>query len=360
MTVAKTQALIVICGPTAAGKSGLALALAQRFGSVILSADSRQVYRGFDIGTAKPSPQEQAQVPHGLIDLCDPRETLTLGDYQQRARVLIEQYQAAGQVQYQVQARHQGESADSAQPQSQPPGPAQGERPAIACPLLVGGTGLYIKSITRGLRIPRVPPQAELRSQLARLGQTHNYSLLGAVDRTAQARIHPNDALRTQRALEVFYATGQPISAQQGEEPPDYPILQIGIDTGMDTGMDTGNALKTGDAAGEDRLRQRIAQRTDQMVAAGFVEEVAGLVQRYGDSLPLLSTLGYAEMRQHLRGEIDLTEAKRLTVLHSRQFAKRQRTWFRALPEIEWFDADAEDLVDRVGARVEAFWGAIA
>lgn len=306
---AKTQALIVICGPTAAGKSGLAMAIAQRLNSVILSADSRQVYRNFDIGTAKPSLAEQQQVVHELVDICEPTETLTLGDYQQRAQQLVAQYQA------QLDCH---------------------------CPLLVGGTGLYIKSITQGLKIPRVPPQPGLRVQLDQQGQKLNYALLASVDAAAVERIHPNDAVRTQRALEVFYTTGRPISEQQGENPPQYPILHIGVDS-------------LNDGEGNDRLRPRIARRTALMVKAGFVEEVKALVDRYGEDLPLLDTLGYAEMRQHLRGEVELAEAQRQVVLHTRQFAKRQRTWFHAVPEIEWFNSADGDLIEPVWQRVSQF-----
>ena len=306
---AKTQALIVICGPTAAGKSGLAMAIAQRLNSVILSADSRQVYCDFDIGTAKPSLAEQQQVTHELVDICQPTMTLTLGDYQQRTQQLIAKYQS---------------------------------QLDCGCPLLVGGTGLYIKSITKGLKIPRVPPQPHLRVQLNQQGQKLNYALLRSVDFPATERIHPNDAVRTQRALEVFYTTGQPISDQQGENPPPYPILQIGVDS-----------LRG--AEEKDRLRDRIAHRTDLMVESGFVEEVKTLVERYGEDLPLLNTLGYAEIRQYLRGEVDLAEAKRQVVLHTRQFAKRQRTWFRAVPEIEWFDSGDADLVEQAWERISQF-----
>src|SRR6476469_6840657 len=142
--------LIAICGATATGKSGLALALAQRLGSAIVSADSRQVYRKFDIGTAKPSAAEQQIVPHYLIDICDPTETLTVADYQQQAQVLINQMRQQGGI-----------------------------------PLLVGGTGLYIKAVTRGLKIPRVAPHMELRSQLSSLAQTQLYQMLQQVDPSA-------------------------------------------------------------------------------------------------------------------------------------------------------------------------------
>lgn len=295
--------LITICGATATGKSGVALALAGRLQSSILSADSRQVYREFDIGTAKPTAVDRTCVPHHLIDICDPTETLTLAEYQQQAQKLI---------------------ADVDFPVSPPL-------------LLVGGTGLYIKSIVRGLKIPRVAPMPELRSQLAELGQSQCYAMLQQVDRSAAEKIHLNDPVRTLRALEVFYATGRPISEQQGENPPNYPILQIGLDCAIDVLVD------------------RIKQRTEQMLERGWIAEVEYLCKKYGCDLPLLNTLGYQEMKQYLAGEIKLEEAKELTILHTRQFAKRQRTWFRAYPEIEWFDVSIPDLCDRVWRRVAEF-----
>ncbi|NJK75380.1 MAG: tRNA (adenosine(37)-N6)-dimethylallyltransferase MiaA [Oscillatoriales cyanobacterium RU_3_3] len=291
--------LIVICGATATGKSGIASSVAQKLRSAILSADSRQVYREFDIGTAKPNKVDRASVPHYLIDICDPTETLTLSEYQQQAQNLI----------------------------------AAADSPL----LLVGGTGLYIKSIVRGLKIPRVAPMPELRSQLAELGQSQCYAILQQVDRSAAAKIHGNDSFRTLRALEVFYATGRPISEQQGENPPDYPILQIGLDGDVEVLVD------------------RIRQRTKQMLASGWVAEVEYLGEKYGWDLPLLNTLGYAEMKQYLAEKVTLEEAENLTVLHTRQFAKQQRTWFRAYPEIEWFDVSLPDLSDRIWERVARF-----
>jgi tRNA dimethylallyltransferase len=303
-----TPKLVVICGATASGKSGLAIALhqwlkAQQQDSVILSADSRQVYREFSIGTAKPNAFEQSQAPHFLLDLCDPRETLTVAEFQAQAQAIIRK--------------------------------CHGEQPPTL-PLLVGGTGLYIKSVTHGMQIPRVAPEAELRRQLTAIGQVQCHAMLQQVDPVAGVKIHANDQVRTLRALEVFYVTGRPLSEQQGEHPPSYPILPIGLDT--------------------PEIDDRIARRTAQMFEQGFVEEVRSLVGIYGDDLPLLATLGYAEVRQYLRGEIDRAEAQRLTVLHTRQFAKRQRTWFRGMAGIEWFDSNAPDLVTRVCDRVREFY----
>lgn len=297
--------LLVICGATASGKSGLAIGVArslQTHGieSVIISADSRQVYREFSIGTAKPNAFELSQAKHYLVDVCDPTETLTVAEFQQMAQTIVADCHRRGVV-----------------------------------PILAGGTGLYIKSIVRGMKIPRVPPHHDLRDQLAHLGQSACYAMLQQVDPQATVKIHPNDRLRTLRALEVFYVTGRPLTQQQGEHPPDYPIIAIGLDT--------------------PQIDNRIARRTAQMFEQGFVQEVQTLVDKYGEDLPLLNTLGYAEVRQYLRGEISQAAALQLTVLHTRQFAKRQRTWFRADPTIQWLDSDAPNLGAAVCTRFQRF-----
>ncbi|MEM7757959.1 MAG: tRNA (adenosine(37)-N6)-dimethylallyltransferase MiaA [Cyanobacteria bacterium P01_A01_bin.40] len=292
--------LIVICGATASGKSGLALEIAQRLNSVIISADSRQIYREFDIGTAKPTLSEQKLVPHYQIDICEPTATLTLAEYQQQTQALISHHQTV-------------------------------------TPLLVGGTGLYLDSITKGLKIPRVSPQPGLRSQLSALGQTQIHGWLSQIDPIAAQKIHPNDQFRTLRALEVFYATGIPISAQQGENPPKYPILQIGLDCSVEA------------------LYRRIANRTQQMIDLGLVREVEYLCDQYGADLPLLDTLGYAEIKQYLEGKLDLEQAIAQIVTHTRQFAKRQRTWFRKNQQINWFDNTSPDLIEQVWCRIEDF-----
>lgn len=299
--------LIVICGATASGKSGLALKLAQRLNTVIISADSRQVYREFDIGTAKPPVAEQQLIPHYMIDICEPTEILTLAKYQEQTQKLINKLQKP-------------------------------HFPVSPSPhLLVGGTGLYIKSITKGLKIPRVAPHSELRSQLASLGQTQLYSFLSQVDPVASSKIHPNDQVRTLRALEVYYVTGKTITSQQGDNPPDYPILQIGLDCEVE------------------KLDLRIAQRTQQMIELGLVEEVTKLCDKYGSDLPLLSTLGYAEIKQYLAGDINLKSAIADIVLHTRQFAKRQRTWFRKTKDINWFDANDPDLLENVWQQIQEY-----
>ena len=297
------RGLLAIAGPTATGKTGLSLALADYLPIAVLSADSRLVYRELDIGTAKPSPKERSQVPHYLIDLREPTETMTVAEYQCAAQGLIQQFHDTG-----------------------------------ACwPCLVGGTGLYISSVVDGLQIPPVAPQPELRSQLARLGQAQCYAMLQQVDAAASDRIHPNDSVRTIRALEVAYVTGRSLSSQQGQQPPDYPILYVGLDCDSDV------------------LNARIEQRTGQMIDQGLVPEVAQLCQRYGADLPLLKTLGYAEILGYLAGDYDLATAQQLIVKNTRQFAKRQRTWFRKR-NLLWFDAAAPDLVDRVLQAIADFF----
>jgi tRNA dimethylallyltransferase len=296
-------ALIVIVGATATGKSDLALEVAARLNGPILSADSRQVYQEFDIGTAKPSLADRARVPHYLIDVCPPTTTLTVAEYQQSAQSLIAEFLSQG-----------------------------------VCPVLVGGTGLYIQSIVKGLRIPRVPPQPELRSQLDSISQFERYQWLQQVDPHSAAKIHKNDRVRTLRALEVYYATGLSLSDQQGNDPPSYPILQIGLDL-------EDKAIQT----------QLIQHRTQQMLQQGWLNEVAQLLQKYGSDLPLLQTLGYAELKDHLLGNMRLETAIEWTVIHTRQFAKRQRTWFRADPTIQWFNAVDSDLVPNVWGAIQSF-----
>lgn len=290
--------LIVISGPTACGKSRLALQLGQLLKSVIISADSRQIYQEFDIGTAKPSLAERQLVPHYMIDICHPKDNFTLAQYQQQATNII-----------------------TKQPIS----------------LLVGGTGLYIKGISRGLKMPQVPPHPHLRQQLELLEQSLLYEYLTQVDRIAAQKIHPNDRVRTIRALEVFYVTGYPMSSLTGEQPPEYPILHIGLWCHPDT------------------LGQRITLRTCDMIEAGLVEEVATLRDKYTADLPLLQTLGYQEILQYLQGEISLEKAIELIITHTCQFAKRQRTWFRAQPNIEWFEAESAELLTQTWIRIQKF-----
>ena len=273
--------VIVLLGPTASGKTALSIEIATRLGIPIHNVDSRQLYTDMTIGTAKPTASQRAQVTHHLLDLRPPDHPITLQEFQREAELSINE-----------QLRHQG----------------------IA--LLVGGSGLYLKAITAGLKPPAVPPQPQLRHQLSELGQVVCHPLLKAADPVAAAKIAPADAVRTQRALEVIYATGQPMSEQTSMRPPPWRVVELGLDPS--------------------NLRQRIQQRTEQLYESGLIEETQTLADRYGANLPLLQTIGYREALQTLARSISQEQAVKITCQRTRQFAKRQRTWFRRQHNPHW------------------------
>ena len=277
--------VIVLLGPTASGKTELAIALAQALDLAVLNVDSRQLYRGMDVGTAKPTPQQQAAARHGLIDLRDPDQPLNLQEFRQIAEPLIE--------------------AELGRP-----------RQGAGLALLAGGSGLYLQAICRGLCPPAVAPQPQLRQQLSALGQPLCHRMLELADPLAASRIAAADPVRTQRALEVLYATGRPCSSQQSSAPPPWRVLELGLDP--------------------PNLRQRIAQRTERLYADGLVAETQRLAERYGADLPLLQTIGYGEALRLLAGELSQASAIQLTCQRTRQFAKRQRTWFRRQHQPHW------------------------
>jgi tRNA dimethylallyltransferase len=287
----KSEILVVIVGPTAVGKTRLALRLAQEFGGEIVSADSRQVYRGMDIGTAKPTPEERRRVPHHLIDVVAPDEPFTLAQYQELAYDAIADVLARGKV-----------------------------------PFLVGGTGQYVRAVVEGWGIPRVAPNEELRAELYRQAELEGpwalHARLREVDPAAAERIDPSNVRRVVRALEVYLETGQPISELQRKKPPLYRILHIGL------------------TMERQELYRRVDERVDRMIEQGLVEEVRGLVERgYGYDLSSMSGLGYQQIGMYLRGLVSLEEAIQLIKHHTRRFVRHQYNWFRLDDEaIRWFD----------------------
>ena len=275
--------VIVLLGPTASGKTDLAIALAQALDLAVLNVDSRQLYRLMDVGTAKPTAAQRGQARHELLDLRDPDQPINL-----------QEFRAIAEAQLNTELA----------------------RKPLA--LLAGGSGLYLQALTQGLEPPAVPPQPQLRAPLAALGQPLCHQLLRQGDPAAAARIAPADAVRTQRALEVLYATGRPLSSQQGATPPPWRVLELGLNP--------------------TDLTARIASRTRGLFAAGLVAETEALIERYGAELPLLNTIGYGEAKQQLAGELSETEAIALCEQRTRQFAKRQRTWFRRRHAPIWLE----------------------
>jgi tRNA dimethylallyltransferase len=283
--------LLAIVGPTATGKTEVGMLVAEALQGEIVSADSMQVYRGMHIGTAKPSVEQRARVPHHLIDIMEPDEPFSVADYRGRADAALADIWSRGKQ-----------------------------------PILVGGSGLYVRAVLEEMDFV-VPPDRALRRQLTEEARAKGlpalYARLTETDPQAAARIHPNDQKRIIRALEVAQQTGR------GERPVDRARAS------------RYNAVQFGLTAARDELYRRIEARVDAMLAAGLVEEVRGLLEQ-GDDERLVSMkgLGYAQMLLYLRGEIALEEAVRRLKRDTRRFAKRQLTWFRADPRIRWIDVD--------------------
>lgn len=284
--------ILVVCGPTASGKSDLALRLAHKLNAEIINADSMQVYRGLDIGTAKPTPQQRSEVPHHLIDIVDPGCFFSAADFAEAADNAIREITNRGKR-----------------------------------VIVVGGTGLYIKALLKGLvdspggsgRI-----RTELQMEAIRIGNEGMFERLRQVDPELAAGLHPNNLVRVIRALEVQQLTGVPLSRHQQEHAfaiNRYESLQIGI------------------SVERAALYRRIEERVDRMVSEGLMEEVRGLLSSgLGRELKPMRSIGYKEAASFLGGEISLLEAVNLIKRDTRRYAKRQLTWFNADPDILWFE----------------------
>jgi tRNA dimethylallyltransferase len=281
MHLAGEQPLAVILGPTATGKTRLGIAIAQALNGEIVGADSRQIYRHMDIGTAKPSPTEQKAATHHLIDVVNPNETLSLAQYQRMAYETIHVIHQRGQL-----------------------------------PILVGGTGQYISAVIEGWSIPEVPPNDALRAELEAYAQQHGanalHQRLKQHDPEAAASIHPNNIRRVVRALEVCIETNTPITELQRKKPPPYRILQIGLQMEREA------------------LYERADNRVNQMMAASLLDEVADLLSRgYHAKLPAMSGIGYRQLAAYLADEVSLEQAIYDIKMQTHDFIRRQYTWFR-------------------------------
>ena len=303
--------LVVILGPTAAGKSTLAISLAEQFSGEIVSCDSVAVYRGFEIGTAKPSREDRARIPHHLIDVAEPNEAFTAGEYAHQARAALAGLAERGHL-----------------------------------PIVVGGTGLYLRALLEGL-FPGPQRSDELRERLrARASERPLYlhRLLRRLDPAAALKIHPNDLPKLIRAIEVCLATRAPMSElwqQRGRDPlRGFRILRIGLNPPRE------------------KLYDRINQRATQMFADGLIPETRALVQRFGDarSITPMHSLGYVQALQHLRGELSLAQAIAAAQQGHRNYAKRQMTWFRREPDVAWLEGFGDDaaLVERAATIIRS------
>ena len=289
--------LLIIVGQTAVGKTAISLKLAREFEGEIVSADSRLFYRGMNIGTAKPSADDMQLVPHYLVDICDPDQTLTLGEYQQLAYLTIDQILERNRL-----------------------------------PILVGGTGQYIMAVAEGWGIPEVAPRPSLRRLLEQLGGNELNRWLIALDPYAAQKIDSRNLRRVIRALEVTLTTGIPITKLQHKSPPSYERCWIGLFRDRES------------------LYRRIDQRVDQMIDGGLVGEIQTLrLAGYDRSLPALSGLGYRQIFSHLEGECTLEEAVQRMKFETHRFSRQQNTWFRRDdPRINWFDLDQHDAIHNI------------
>ena len=303
---------LLLLGPTASGKTAVALALAERFPVEIVSVDSAQVYRGMDVGTAKPDAATRGRVPHHLVDIVEPVEAYSAGRFRADALRLVGEIAARGRL-----------------------------------PVLAGGTMLYFRALTHGLAdLPPADPglRARIESRAAAEGWPALHAELARVDPATAARLEPADAQRIQRALEVHASSGKPLSAWHAEAPPSgLPFEALSL------------ALEPSDRAA---LHERIARRFEAMLDAGLVEEVRALRERHpalGGAMPSMRAVGYRQVWDTLEGREPAATLAARGIAATRQLAKRQLTWQRAMDGVERYDCLRPDLAEAVAARVERF-----
>lgn len=306
---AQRRPLLVVVGPTAVGKTAFSLRLGQKYAGEIVSADSRLFYKGLDIGTAKPTPAERRLVRHHLIDVCQPDETITLGQYKRLAEASIDQIHSRGKL-----------------------------------PLLVGGTGQYVRAIIEGWGIPEVPPQKRLRKVLEATGHDELVRWLRYLDEESARRIDARNIRRVIRALEVTLITGRPMSFMQRKTPPPYNIYLLGL------------------TCDRKNLYEWIDNRVEKMMMQGFLEEVTHLWKvGYERYLPSMSGLGYRQLWAYLEGECNLEEAIERIKFETHRFVRQQYTWFRLDDEdIHWFDVKELEWQKSVEFGVEKWLGTIS
>jgi tRNA dimethylallyltransferase len=305
--VTQQQPLVAIIGPTAVGKTGISIRLAERLGGEIVSADSRLLYRGMDIGTDKPSREDMSRVPHHLIDVTDPDQPWSLAIYRREAIDTIDAIHQRGRL-----------------------------------PMLVGGTGQYVTALLEGWIPPPKSGDPSLRQRLENYAEQQGtaalHKQLEEVDPTSAAKIDHRNVRRIVRALEIYHITGFPPSQQRSNQPPPYQDLRVGL------------------TLPRPELYARIDTRIDAMLDAGLIAEVEELLERgYAPDLPAMSAIGYRQITDHLRGSISLDEAKSQIRKATRQFVRRQSNWFKQDDSrIHWFEV-RDDVIDRVESLIRTW-----
>ena len=288
----KKQKLIAIVGPSSSGKTKLAIEIAKELNGEIISVDSRQIYKGLDIGSAKPFIDEREGIPHHLMDIIDLNQEYTVADFCDDAKQKIQEITEKGKL-----------------------------------PIFAGGTGLYFRVLLQDFDLPRVAPNQELRDELEKFSSEELYNQLLEVDYEIAQKIHFNNKVKIIRALEVCKTLGIPMSKAQKKKDSEYDVLWIGLNS-----------------SDRDFLYERINKRVDIMLEQGLLKEVADLFKQYGENKILLGTIGYQELYPFLKGETDFDTAIELLKQNTRRYAKRQISWFNANKDIYWFDIQKDNV----------------
>lgn len=299
----KKQKLIAITGPSASGKTRLAIELAKELDGEIISADSRQIYKELEIGSAKPTIEEREGIPHHLLDIVDLTQDYTVANFCDDAKATIKDIESRGKT-----------------------------------PIIAGGTGLYFRVLLQDFELPRVAPNPQLRSELEAKSSDELYKMLSNLDLESAEKIHPNNKVKIIRALEVCLTLGIPMSKAQGKKPHNENIIWCGLN-----------------AKDRDFLYERINKRVDIMIESGLLNEAENLFKKYPENKILLSTIGYQEFFSYFQNSANLEDCIMLLKQNTRRYAKRQISWFNANKEMNWFDIQTQSLAEIKAAITEKF-----
>ena len=299
----KKQKIIAIVGPSASGKTKLAIEVAKELNGEIISVDSRQIYKELDIGSAKPSIEEREGIPHHLMDIVDINQEYTVADFSDNTKAKIKEIVERGKT-----------------------------------PILAGGTGLYFRVLLQDFDLPRVAPNQELRDELEKLSSEELYNQLLELDYDIAQKIHFNNKVKIIRALEVCKTLGIPMSKAQKKKESEYDVLWFGLNS-----------------VDREFLYNRINKRVDIMLEQGLLKEAADLFDKYGENKILLGTIGYQELYPFFKGKVDFETAVELLKQNTRRYAKRQISWFNANKDIQWFNIELDNIFDMKNVIVSKY-----